>query len=104
MTSTRYAELEGVLAAKRAEIKSGLDNGVKIDGNNIEIKSADYQALQSRMREIEEIKSLMVMEALPTSGAAIFDADPNMTLRRRLSPSAVQRFSEESRPMRPPCR
>ena len=89
MTSTRYAELEGVLAAKRAEIKSGLDNGVKIDGNNIEIKSADYQALQSRMREIEEIKSLMVMEALPTSGAAIFDADPNSMESKAMAAAAA---------------
>ena len=73
MTSTRYKELEGVLEAKRSEIKSGLDNGVRIDGSNIEIKSEDYAALQGKMREIEEIKSLMVMEALPTDAKSIFD-------------------------------
>lgn len=89
MTSTRYKELEGVLEATRAEIKAGLDNGVKIDGNQIEIKSEDYTALQGKMRKIEEVKSLMVMEALPTEAKAIFDADPNSIESKAMAAAAA---------------
>lgn len=88
-TSTRYKELEGVLEAKRNEIKSGLDNGVKIDGNNIEIKSSDYEALQGKMREVEEIKSLMVMEALPTDAKSLMDGDPNSLESKAMAAAAA---------------
>ncbi|AZS07889.1 major capsid protein [Gordonia phage Gray] len=69
MTSTeapdRIKELTSALDAKQAFIKEGLEKGVKIDGNNVEIKSEDYNALQDAMKDVNEIKSLIDMERLP---------------------------------------
>lgn len=67
MTSTetsRLKELKTALEAKRDFVKEGLDKGVKIDGNNVEVKSEDYAALKSAMADIEEIKSLIAMEGV----------------------------------------
>ena len=69
MTSTesadRIKELSTALEAKRDFIKDGLTQGVQIDGNNVEIKSEDYTALQNAMGEVKQIENLISMERLP---------------------------------------
>lgn len=69
MTSTetqdRLKGYKDALEAKRAFVKEGLTKGVKIDGNNVEIKSEDFAELKGAMKDIEEIKSLYAMETLP---------------------------------------
>lgn len=57
MTDTKvYTEK---LEAKQAELKSFMDNGVKVEGNNIEIKSqGDWDKAQGLMKDITELKAL----------------------------------------------
>lgn len=47
------------LEAKQAELNRFLDNGVKIDGNNIEMKSEDWAKAQGVMSDITELKGLL---------------------------------------------
>lgn len=64
-TTDRVTELTVALQAKRDFVKEGLEKGVKIDGNNVEIKADDFTDLKTAMGDIESIKSLIVMEQLP---------------------------------------
>ena len=78
MTSTetvdRVKELTTALEAKRDEVKAGLDAGVKIDGNNVEVKSEDYAKLKRSMDEIAEIKSLITMANIGDEVKAFLDS------------------------------
>lgn len=62
MTTTRVAELQSALEQKTAFIKEGMDKGVKIDGNNVEVKSEDAKALRQAYADAQEIKGLIDME------------------------------------------
>lgn len=76
MTSTlsRLDELKAAMEAKRAELKEGLDKGVRIDGSNVEVKSDDFQKLKTLQADIEDIKTLAVMEGLTDEQKDAFNA------------------------------
>lgn len=57
-------ELRSALEEKQAFLREGLDRGVKIDGNNVEIKSDDYASMQQAVADIREIKSVIEMHEL----------------------------------------
>lgn len=63
----RIHELRSALEAKQADMRDFLDYGVRIEGDNIEMKSEDYSDARQKMAEIEEIKSLIDAEGM-TSG------------------------------------
>ena len=63
----RINELRSALEAKQADLRDFLDYGVRIDGNNIEMKSDDYTDARGVMADIDEIKSLIDAESM-TSG------------------------------------
>jgi hypothetical protein len=53
------AELRSALEAKQAFLKEGLAKGVKVDGQNVEVKSEDFTAMQDTIKDIREIKALI---------------------------------------------
>lgn len=63
----RVNELRSALEAKQADLRDFLAYGVRVDGNNIEMKSEDYTDARSLMGDIDEIKSLIDAETM-TSG------------------------------------
>lgn len=63
----RIHELRSALEAKQADLRDFLDYGVRVDGNNIEMKSDDYSDARAVMADIDEIKSLIDAESM-TSG------------------------------------
>ena len=58
------AELRSALEAKVAFINEGIGKGVKVDGNNVEVKSEDWTALQTAYGEAEQIKSILRMKTM----------------------------------------
>lgn len=83
MTSTelspRVQELQKAWEAKRAELKSGLEAGVRIDGSNVEIKSQDYAKLTGTRDDMNQIKELITLESMPEDAKSYFrdmDASP----------------------------
>lgn len=64
--TSRIKELQGVLEQKRDFVRNGIQNGVKIEDGNVEVKSDDYASIQGAMREIDEIKTLLRGETLGT--------------------------------------
>lgn len=59
---SRAAELRGALAHKVDQIKAFIDNGIKVDGQNVEVKSEDAAAYKKIMSDCNEIKELLIME------------------------------------------
>lgn len=57
-------ELRSALEEKQAFLREGLDKGVKIDGDTIEMKGGDYSAMQKAVADIKELKSLVEMHDL----------------------------------------
>lgn len=64
--TSRIKELQGVLEQKRDFVREGIQNGVKIEDGNVEVKSDSYAAIQGAMREIDEIKTILRGETLGT--------------------------------------
>ncbi|AKL88301.1 putative capsid structural protein [Gordonia phage GMA6] len=100
MTSTlsadRIKELSTALEAKQEFIKDGLANGVKIDGNNVEIKSDDYAALQSAMGEVKQIESLIAMERLPEHVKSVIDPSHAGEYQSAAVAAAAQAFGADA--------
>lgn len=59
---SRVAELTSVLAKKTAEIQQFAENGIKVDGDKVEVKSEDAAAVRKLMAECEEIKGFIDVE------------------------------------------
>lgn len=99
MTSTevtdRVKELTTALEAKRDEIKSGLEAGVKIDGNNVEIKSDDYTKLQTAMGEVKQIEDLIAMERLPEHIKSVIDPAEAKSYESAAMAAAAQAFGSQ---------
>lgn len=60
--TARVAELEAAYQAKTAFINEGIEKGVKVDGTNVEIKQADWNALEAARDEALQIKGLIGMQ------------------------------------------
>ena len=76
--STRIKELSTALEAKRAFIKEGISKGVRIDGENVEIKSADHEAIADAMADARQIKGLIEAE--------LFDGETTEFLKQIAEP------------------
>lgn len=74
MDTTRIAELRSALEAKQAFIKEGIDKGLKIDGQNVEVSTEDWKALTKAKDEGEQIKSLIQMEMFPEEVKSFFSS------------------------------
>jgi HK97 family phage major capsid protein len=72
---SRTTELAKVLANKVAEMKAFADNGIKIDGVNVEVKSADATRYKKLYNEALEVKELMDIE---TFGVKMADWTANI--------------------------
>lgn len=57
------------LQEKQAELRRFMDNGIKVEGSNIEMKSEDFTKAKQIMADIAEIKGLIDMENLANGGA-----------------------------------
>lgn len=62
--------LRSALEAKQADMRDFLANGVRVDGNNIEMKSEDYTKAKALMGDMDEIKSLLDAEQYVAEGFA----------------------------------
>lgn len=62
-TDTTTQELTRILEEKRAFIKEGAEKGIKVEGNNVEMKSEDFKAMQQAMADAREVKSLLEMKS-----------------------------------------
>lgn len=90
MTATLdIKELETALMQKKDFVKTGVAEGVKIDGSNVEIKSEDYAALQGAMKDIAEIKSLIEMANLPDEVKGFFESQGGTTQQQSASMAAA---------------
>ena len=100
MTSTvsndRIKELTTALETKQTFINDGLENGVKIDGNNVEIKAEDYTALQGAMAEVKQIESLIAMERLPEHIKSIIDLSQAGAYQSAAVSAAAQMFGPDA--------
>ena len=83
------AKIEGLLRTNPNLSSFGNELTDYFNQTNNALKAGYITARLRILREIEEIKSLMVMEALPTSGAAIFDADPNSMESKAMAAAAA---------------
>lgn len=99
MTSTevndRVKELTTALEAKRDEIKTGLNEGLKIDGNNVEIKSEDYTKLQTAMSEVKQIEELISMERLPEHIKSVMEPGEAKSFESSAMAAAAQMFGTQ---------
>lgn len=59
---SRIAELQEAFEAKQAFVREGLEKGIRIEGGNVEVKSADAAAIRQAVEEGNEIKALMEAE------------------------------------------
>lgn len=78
---SRVAELTSILEEKVAGINRFAQNGIKIDGSNVEVKSEDAAAVKKLFAECQEIKSYIEM--------AQFGVDTSKWLGEAGSSSAV---------------
>lgn len=67
------AELKTILREKNSQIQAFLDNGIKIDGNNVEVKSEDKAKIQTILAEAREIKSLLDMHKFGVDTGRLLD-------------------------------
>lgn len=76
----RINELRSALEAKQADLRDFLDYGVRIDGNNIEMKSSDYTDARDVMADIDEIKSLIDAESMVSGDYAASAAGQSVAM------------------------
>lgn len=72
---SRVAELTTVLEKKLGQINEFTKNGIKIDGENVEVKSEDAAAIRKLFAEAKEIKELIQMEQFGVDTKSWIDGD-----------------------------
>ena len=70
MAEATIAELQRALEEKTRFVREGAEHGIKIDGQNVEMKADDFKALQGAMKDINEIKALIEMKSVGDETAA----------------------------------
>jgi len=94
-TADRVKELTAALEAKQDFIREGLSKGVQIDGNNVEIKSDDYAALQGAMAEVKQIEEIISMERLPEHIKGVINPDEAKSFESSAMAAAAQMFGQQ---------
>lgn len=92
MDTSRITELKTALAERLTVINDGMTNGVKVDGANVEVSTETAVAIQTAMRDAQEIKGLIDAEAFgtevkswmdqPTTQSVALDS-PSMKMLRK---------------------
>lgn len=72
---SRVKELTAVLEQKLADINRFSANGIRVDGQNVEVKSEDATAIRKTFAEAKEIKGLIEMEQWGVETKGWIDGD-----------------------------
>lgn len=62
MTSSRVAELKTALASVLKDIDAGMENGIKVDGSNVEVSAESRDKIKADFARAKEIKELIDIE------------------------------------------
>lgn len=100
MDTSRITELKTALAERVQTINDGMNNGVKVDGANVEVSTDTAAAIQKAMAEAQEIKSLIDAETFgnevkswmnqPTSESVAMDTPSVRTLRKSIGQAFIE--------------
>lgn len=82
MSVADVSTLEGVLQAKRAEVKDFFNNGIKVEGKNVVVSGEDGKKAKQLLAEIDEIKGYIALQEFGNgSSPHNFEGDGSLAMR-----------------------
>ena len=94
--STRVAELTAILESKIKQINEFTANGIKIDGQNVEVKEEDAVNVRKLFADATEIKQLIEYEQFGVSTKSWIDGDEGSAAMRAAVGAATKQYAGRS--------